>query len=84
MSTWQVALIREQGVEFGVVVVQDNVIDNPSQRENLLRFWTAQLGRPIALLGAQRHRSYGRREIVNWLASVHPSQLPWRQITMAA
>ncbi len=81
MATWQVALIREQGVEFGVVVVQDHIIDSPQERESLLRWWTAQLQRPIALLGGRRHRSYGRRDIVDWLNNVHPSQLPWRQMT---
>ena len=81
MATWQVALIREQGVEFGVVVVQDSVIDNPQERESLLRWWTVHLQRPIALMGGRRHRSYGRRDIVDWLSNVHPSQLPWRQMT---
>jgi hypothetical protein len=82
MATWQVALVREQGVEFGVVVVQDHVIDNPTERDNLLSWWTAQLGRPVALLGSQRHRSFGRRDIVNWLRNIHLSQLPWRQMTI--
>jgi len=80
-STWQVALIREQDVEFGIVVVQDHVIDNPHERESLWRWWTAKLGRPIALLSRRQHRAYGRRDIVGWLDTVHPSQLPWRQMT---
>lgn len=82
MTTWQVALVREQGVEFGVVVVQDHVIDNPTERENLLQAWTTELRRPVALLGGHRHRSYGRRDLVHWLESVHPSQLPWRQVML--
>ena len=82
MATWQVALIREQGIEFGVVVVQDNVIDDHRERESLLRWWAVQLQRPIALLGGRQHRSYGRRDIVEWLRNVHPSQLPWRQMTV--
>lgn len=80
MSTWQVALVREQGVEFGVVVVQDHVIDNPTERENLLSVWTSELGRPVALMGGHRHRTYGRRDIVNWLMSIDPSRLPWRRM----
>lgn len=82
MSTWQVALVREQGVEFGVVAVQDHVIDNPNEREKLWRWWTAQLCRPVALLGDHRHGTYGRQDIVNWLRNVSPSQLPWRQMTV--
>jgi len=82
MATWQVALVREQGVEFGVVVVQDHLIDSPGQRDQLVGAWTARLGRPVALMGGRRHHSYGRRDIVNWLGTVHPSQLPWRHMTV--
>jgi hypothetical protein len=49
MGTWQVALVREQGVEFGVVVVSDHVIDSPTEREKLLQGWTLELQRPVAL-----------------------------------
>ena len=82
MSTWQVALVREQGVEFGVILVRDYVLDNPSERADILSAWMRQLGRPVALVGDHRHRAYGRRDIVDWLATVHPSQLPWRRITI--
>jgi hypothetical protein len=84
MSTWQVALIKEQGAEFAVVCVRDSVIDNPTEREELLRWWAAHLARPVALMGSQRHRSYGRRDIVGWLESVDPARLPWRQLNVAA
>jgi len=84
MFTWQVALVREQGVEFAVVCVQDDALDNPSERDELIRWWTIQLARPVALLGARRHRSYGRRDIGGWLQNVNPSRLPWRQMTVAA
>ncbi len=82
MGTWQVALVRDQGVEFGVVVVQDHIIENSSERDGLVSWWCGQLGRPVALMGGQRHRAYGRRDIVNWLGSIDPSRLPWRQITV--
>ncbi|WP_445493189.1 hypothetical protein [Rhodopseudomonas sp. RCAM05734] len=81
MATGQIALIREQGVNFGVVCVPDHVVDHPNQREDQLRIWTAQLGVPVALLGAQRHRTYGRKDIVGWLGSVDVNRLPWRNMT---
>lgn len=84
MTTWQVALVREQGVEFGIILVRDSVVDSPSERDDLCRFWTVQLGRPVALLGERHFRSYGRKDIVAWLENVHPAQLPWRQMTLAA
>lgn len=84
MTTWQVALVREQGVEFAVVCVRDSVVDSPGERDELIRWWSLQLMRPVALIGAERHRTYGRRDIVDFLGSVHPSQLPWRQMNVAA
>jgi hypothetical protein len=84
MSTWQVALIREQGVEFAVVCVKDHVLNSPSERDALLARWTAFLRRPVALLGAERHQTFGRRDIVDWLASIQLSQIPWQQMTIAA
>ena len=82
MASGQIALIREQGVNFGVVCVPDHVVDNPSERERQLRVWTAKLHVPVALLGSNRHRPYGRRDIVGWLESVDINRLPWRNITI--
>ncbi len=82
MTSWQGALIREQGVEFGVVLVKDHVIDNSNEREKLVTGWSLELGRPVALMGEHRHRTYGRRDLISWLGQVHPSRLPWRKVTM--
>lgn len=84
MTTWQVALVREQGVEFAVVSVRDSVVDSPGERDNLIQWWTVHLGRPTVLIGAQRHRTYGRRDIVDFLSQIDPSRLPWRQMNVAA
>lgn len=84
MATWQVALVREQGIEFAVVCVRDSVINDPSQRDQLVRAWTFELVRPAVLLGERQHRLYGRDDIVRFLSNVHLSQLPWRQMTLAA
>lgn len=84
MSTWNVALVREQGVSFGVVSVRDSVINNPSERDELVRAWSFELGIPAVLIGARDHRLYGRTDIVRFLSNVHPSRLPWRRMTLAA
>lgn len=84
MATWQVALVREQGVEFAVVCVRDSVIDSPGERDELVRWWSIHLARPTVLMGAQRHRTYGRQDIVGFLSAIHPSRLPWRQVNVAA
>ncbi len=83
MATCDVALIREQGVRFAVVCVADHVIDSPHQRENALAAWASELGVPIALMGARRHRTFGRPDIVRWLANINPGCLPWRRATIS-
>ena len=85
MTTWTVALVREQSVEFAVVLVKDSVIESPSIRDDLIASFRMQLqGRPVVLLGEQRYRRYGRQDIVRWMANIHPSSLPWRKMTIAA
>jgi hypothetical protein len=84
MSTWQVALVWEQGVEFAVVYVEDSVINDARCRENLHRAWAAQLRRPVALLGLRQHRAYGHRHIVDYVDAIDPVRLPWREMTIAA
>ena len=84
MSTWDVALVQEQGISFAVVGVQDRVINSPSDRDQLVRAWSYKLGIPAVLIGARDHRLYGRTDIVRFLGNVHPSRLPWRRMTLAA
>lgn len=84
MSNWNVALVREQGINFAVVSVKDSVLGNPPSRDNLVKAWSAELGRPAVLIGAQQHRLYGRPDIVRFLSNVHPSQLPWRTVTLSS
>lgn len=82
MSTGNIAFVREQGVDFAVVCVADHVIDSPHEREGTHAAWTLELRRPVALMGANRHRVYGDKRIVSFVASVGPSRLPWRRIGM--
>ena len=84
MSRWQIALVREQGVNFAVAAVKDHVVENRQEADDLIAALTLRLGQPVVLLGAQRYRSYGRQDIVRFLRNVHPSQLPWRRIDLAA
>ena len=84
MSDWNVALVREQGISFAVVSVRDSVLSSGSERDQVVRAWSFELGVPAVLIGAQQHRLYGRTDIVRFLGNVHPSRLPWRRMTLAA
>lgn len=84
MARWQIALVKEQGINFAVASVKDHVIQNRSEAENLISALRVRLGQPVVLLGAQQHRLYGRPDIVRFLSNIDPSRLPWRQIDLAA
>ena len=83
----QVALVREQGVEFAVVVVKRHVLNSPSQRDEAVQAFSIEFGRPAVLM-AQDSRGvptyHGRRDIVRFLQNVLPEQLPWREFAMRA
>jgi dihydropteroate synthase len=83
-----VALIREQGVDFAVVAVKAHVMNNvQSERDDLVAAYTLEFGVPAVLM-AQDSRGtptyYGRRDLVNFLANVFVEQLPWREFTIRA
>lgn len=84
MTQWQIALVREQGVSFGVALVRDHVLNNTSERDGLMQALSVHLGQPVVLLGERQHRLFGRQDIVRFLRNVHPSRLPWRTVTLAA
>jgi hypothetical protein len=72
-------------MDFGVVLVADRAVEDPCEqdgRDRLCQWWALQLLRPVVLLGEQRFRCYGRKDIAAWLADNKPSQLPWQQIVV--
>jgi hypothetical protein len=79
MARGNIAFVREQGVEFAVVCVADRVIESPQEREGAYNAWTMELRRPVALMGANRHRVYGHKSIVAFVSSINPARLPWRE-----
>jgi hypothetical protein len=84
MAQWEIALVKEQGMNFAVASVQDHVISNRHEADDLISGLSFHLGQPVVLLGARQHRLYGRQDIVRFLQNVHPSQLPWRRVNIAA
>ena len=83
----QAAVIKEQGITFAVVVVKNRVVDSPSESQKAIAgFSTYFPGIPISLMaqdtrGTPKYR--GRKDIVNFLANLHPSQIPWKEYTFS-
>lgn len=84
MSKVQFARIREQGITFGVVVVKDSAVDDVSERNGTVAYWSRYLGCPTILLGANRHRYYGRTDLVRFMSTVPFHAIPWRTADIAA
>jgi len=81
------AVIKEQGVTFAVVVVKPHVIRNQSTADEARAgFQKLFPGMPIVLM-AQDSRGIptyqGRKDIVEFLASVHPSRIPWKRYSLS-
>jgi hypothetical protein len=86
MMQFEGAVIREQGVSFAVVVVKKHVVDNGSEAQSAIRaFSPAFPGLPVILMGQDgsgRATYFGRQDIAKFLASISPSQIPWRRYTL--
>lgn len=86
--TFDGAVIREQGVTFGIVIVRPHVLDDPSRRDAVVaQASTAFGGIPTVLIArasSGRSRYYGRSDIVRFMANVLISAVPWKRYRLAA
>lgn len=79
------ALIREQGLTFGVVVVRPHVIQSHlTARETIRSFQPAFPGCPIVLMAQDAWgvpTYYGRRDLVDFLAHTPLEAIPWSRFS---
>lgn len=77
------AVVREQGVEFAVVIVKPHVIQNQYEASEAIAAFSPLFDhRPVVLMaqdarGTPTYR--GRRDIVNFLANIAFQRLPWKK-----
>jgi hypothetical protein len=85
MIKFQGAVIKEQGVTFAIVIVKMSVINSITDSNDALTGFSNYFpGVPIILMaqdsrGIPKYR--GRRDIVNFLANINPSRIPWKEYT---
>ncbi len=84
----QGAIIKEQGLTFAIVIVKQFVIQTQTEFQRsvsqLSRYFP---GMPLVLMAQDSNGvpSYrGRSDIVNFLANLHPSQIPWKEYTFSS
>lgn len=84
---FQGALIKEQGVTFGIVIVKPHVLQNASEAKAMRSFGNRVFGLVPIILMAQNSRGVptylGRRDIVSFLAKVPIHCIPWREYSVA-
>jgi hypothetical protein len=80
------AHVREQGVEFTVVLVTQNAAQPAHRRQTLAEFRAFFPGR-VVVLCSQDSRGvpsyFGRADIVEFLSGLLIDQLPWKEYRAA-
>lgn len=81
----QGAVVKEQGVTFAIVIVKQFVLDSHIEfNKAVTTFSNYFTGMPLVLMaqdgmGVPTYR--GRKDIVNFLANINVSQIPWKEYT---
>jgi hypothetical protein len=83
----QGAVVKEQGVSFAIVIVKQFVIQSQIEfQKAVTTFSNCFPGMPVILmaqdsLGIPTYR--GRNDIVEFLANIQVSQIPWKEYTFS-
>lgn len=86
-TTFDGAVIKEQGVTFAIAAVKRGTLSNSLLKKDTLSYFSRFFGNiPTVLMEQDIHgvpQYYGREDIVKFLSSIHPSQIPWRRYTIS-
>ncbi|MEH7223877.1 hypothetical protein V7112_08650 [Bacillus sp. JJ1566] len=80
------AVIKEQGITFAIVIVKSHVLQSSHSIDEARSAFSRHFpGMPLILM-AQDLRGVptyqGRKDIVKFLANIHPSRIPWKRYTV--
>jgi hypothetical protein len=88
IMTFEGAVVKEQGVTFGIVIVKESAIRDHCAANDLIVAYQPVLGVAPVVLMAQNGRGvpkyYGRKDIVAFLANIDFRRIPWRKYTYSA
>lgn len=84
---FQGALIREQGIEFAIVIVKKHILNSSSKTQEVIAsFQPIFPGKPVVLM-AQDSRGiptyYGKKDIVNFMANIPLEAVKWQEFTIS-
>ena len=84
---FQGAVVKEQGVTFGILVVEPSVLHDRRRQEQLRAFGRRAFGAiPVVLMAQDSRRvpTYqGRPDIVKFLANVSIERIPWKKYSLS-
>lgn len=83
---FQGSVLTEQGITFAIVIVKPHVLQSSSTCEEVRGGFQSHFpGMPVILM-AQNSSGvptyHGRKDIVNFLANIHVSRIPWKRYTV--
>lgn len=84
MTTFEAALVREQGVTFAVVPVKDHVLNDTRRRHEVAAEYSSVFDQAPVVLMDSRGRTWGRPDLVRFLEHVPPANLPWKRWRLSA
>jgi len=82
---FQGTVLKEQGITFAIVIVKQSAIQSQMAFQSAANVYQKCFpGMPLVLM-AQDNRGRptyrGRNDIVNFLANINPSRIPWKEYT---
>lgn len=81
------SIIKEQGVTFAIVIVKNSFLNSSSSKIEEFRNSLLPVFGPIPIVFASQDsrgafKYHGRKDIVNFLANIDPSRIPWKEYTI--
>ena len=84
---FQGAVIQEQGVTFGILIVQEHILNDLTRRDALVKKASRLFGGIPTVLMVQDFNGtptyYGRSDIAEFMASVPLEAVPWKEYTVS-
>lgn len=83
---FQGAIIKEQGIQFALVVVKRHIVQNSHEADGAIAaFSPAFQGIPVVLMAQDNHGTptyYGRKDISRFMANIPLDAVPWQEYTL--
>ncbi len=82
MSSVDVAVLDSPGLNFAVVKVPDEVIEQQSLADEFIAGAVVRLKCRVVLVGDQGKRKVGRPDLLGFLQYVNVKRLPWQRMDL--